>query len=164
GRHLARLVDRYVCVSDDVKAQCISEGVKPERLLTIKNGIDLQQFPYSGPVPSGPVVVVARLSPEKDVANLIRAVALAAQDEPALRVEVAGSGPCLSDLRRLAADVNLEEKITFLGAVRDIPTLLARASMFVLPSRSEGIALTLLEAMARGLPTAATSVGGTPEV
>src|SRR5262249_35825678 len=52
----------------------------------------------------------------------------------------------------------------FLGEVRDVPGLLARASLFVLPSYTEGISLTLLEAMARGLPVVATRVGGNPEV
>ncbi|HKI18887.1 MAG TPA: glycosyltransferase, partial [Isosphaeraceae bacterium] len=52
----------------------------------------------------------------------------------------------------------------FLGETRDIPAVLARARMFVLPSRSEGIPLTVLEAMARGLPVVATRVGGLAEV
>jgi glycosyltransferase involved in cell wall biosynthesis len=164
GRQLARLVDRYVCVSDDAKAQCIAEGIASSRLRTIKNGIDVDRFPFSGPDPSGPIVAVARLSPEKDLANLVRAVALAAWDEPGLRLEIAGDGPCLPELEELVAELGVDERITFLGEIRDVPALLARASLFVLPSRSEGIPLTLLEAMARGLPAVATRVGGIPEV
>jgi sugar transferase (PEP-CTERM/EpsH1 system associated) len=164
GRHLARLVDRYVCVSDDAKAQCIAEGIIPSRLLTILNGIDARRFTFSGPCPGGPIVAVARLSPEKDVTNLVRAVALAAREEPGLRVEVAGNGPCLPDLKQLVAELGVAERVAFLGEVREVPSLLARASLFVLPSRSEGISLTLLEAMACGLPNVATRVGGTPEV
>ena len=52
----------------------------------------------------------------------------------------------------------------FLGEVRDIAELLARASLFVLPSLTEGVSLTLLEAMARGIPVIATRVGGNAEV
>ena len=52
----------------------------------------------------------------------------------------------------------------FLGEVGDIPTLLGRARLFVLPSQTEGISLTILEAMARGLPVVTTAVGGNPEV
>jgi len=164
GRHLARLVDRYVCVSDDVKSQCVAEGIAPARLRTIKNGIDVERFAFSGPCPGGPIVTVARLSLEKDIANLVRAVAAAARDELGLRVEIAGNGPCLPELVQLVADLGVEERVAFLGQVRDVPALLARASLFVLPSRSEGISLTLLEAMACGLPTVATRVGGNPEV
>ena len=81
-----------------------------------------------------------------------------------MRVEVAGGGSCLEDLKGLAAELGVAERVTFLGEVRDIPALLSRARMFVQPSLSEGIPLTVLEAMARGLPVVATRVGGLPEV
>ncbi len=164
GRQLARLADWYVCVSDDVKAQCVAEGIAHSRLLTIKNGINVEQFAYSGPCPGGPVVAVARLSPEKDIANLIRAAAQAAERARDLRVEIAGGGPCLEELEQLAASLGVADRIRFLGEVHDVPAVLARARMFVLPSLSEGIPLTVLEAMACGLPVVATRVGGLPEV
>jgi len=85
-------------------------------------------------------------------------------EEADLRVEVAGGGPCLEDLKRLVVELGIAERVTFLGEVRDVPAVLARARLFVLPSRSEGIPLTVLEAMARGLPVVATRVGGLPEV
>jgi sugar transferase (PEP-CTERM/EpsH1 system associated) len=163
-RHLARLVDRFVCVSGDVEALSIVEGIASGRLRTILNGIDVERFAFSGSSPGGPVIAVARLSPEKDLANLVRAAAIAGGRDPDLRVEVAGDGPCLPELRHLVAELGLEERVSFLGEVRNVPVLLARAGLFVLPSRSEGISLTLLEAMARGLPVVATLVGGTPEV
>ncbi len=164
GRQLARLVDRYVCVSDDVKAQCVAEGVAPARLLTIKNGINVEQFAFSGTRPGGPIVAVARLSPEKDIANLIHAAARVAEQARDLRVEIAGGGPCLEELQQLAASLGVADRIRFLGEVRDVRAVLARARMFVLTSRSEGIPLTALEAMACGLPVVATRVGGLPEV
>ena len=164
ARQLSRLVDRYVCVSQEVKAQCRDQGITGPRVCTILNGIDIDRFPYNGPSPDGPVVTVARLSPEKDVANLVRATAIAAREGDDLRVEVAGGGACLEDLKSLAAELGVAGRVTFLGEVRDIPALLGRARMFVQPSLSEGIPLTVLEAMARGLPVVATRVGGLPEV
>jgi sugar transferase (PEP-CTERM/EpsH1 system associated) len=164
GRQLARLVDHYVCVSDDVRAQCAAQGIAPRRLLTIKNGIDLARFCFKGPAPAGPVVAVARLNPEKDVANLVRATAILAETASDFRVDVAGDGPCLDELKRLARELSVDGRIRFLGEVRDIAGLLAGARMFVLPSMSEGIPLTALESMACGLPVVATEVGGVPEV
>jgi glycosyltransferase involved in cell wall biosynthesis len=161
---LSKLVDRFVCVSEEVAALSRQQGIAGPRLGTILNGIDLSRFGFGGPDPAGPVVTVARLSPEKDVANLVRATALAAQQASELRVEVAGGGPCMQDLKQLAADEGVAERITFLGEVRDVPALLGRARIFVLPSRSEGIPLTALEAMACGIPVVATRVGGLPEV
>ncbi len=128
------------------------------------NGIDLGRFPYNGPCPHGPVVTVARLSPEKDVANLVRATAIAACDGEDLRIEVACGGECLDELKRLAAELGVCERVVFLGEVRDVSALLARGRMFVLPSRSEGFPLTVLGAMARGLPVVATRVSGLLEV
>jgi glycosyltransferase involved in cell wall biosynthesis len=164
ARQLSRLVDWYVCVSQELRAQSREVGITGPRVCTILNGIDLDRFPYTGPCPQGPVVTVARLSPEKDVANLVRATAIAAREEDDLRVEVAGGGSCLEELKGLAAELGVAERVTFLGEVRDVPALLGRARMFVLPSLSEGIPLTVLEAMARGLPVVATRVGGLHEV
>lgn len=163
-KQLARLVNRFVCVSDDVAELSVEQGVARSKVRVLLNGIDTSRFAYTGPRAGGPVVAVARLSPEKDVANLVRATAVAAPDDPDFRVEVAGDGVCMPDLRRLADELGVADRVTFLGVVRDVPSLMAGAGLFVLPSRSEGISLTLLEAMARGLPVVATRVGGTPEV
>lgn len=133
-------------------------------MTTIWNGIDTSRFAYTGPDPAGPAVVVARLAPEKDVETLLRATALAVRRYPDFRLEVAGDGPCRAALERFTAELGLVGWVRFLGPVRDVPALLARARLFVLPSLTEGVSLTLLEAMARGLPVAATRVGGNVEV
>jgi len=160
----SRLIDRFVCVSDDSGRLAVQQGVPPRQVRTIRNGIDVQRFPCTGPRPDGPAVIVARLSPEKDIDILLRATALVLRDDPAFRLEIAGDGPCMTALRQSTADLGLEGNVCFLGQVRDIPALLARAGLFVLSSLSEGISLTLLEAMASGLPVVATRVGGNPEV
>ncbi|HSG70266.1 MAG TPA: GT4 family glycosyltransferase PelF, partial [Planctomycetaceae bacterium] len=163
-RRLSRLVNRIVAVSEDSRQLTIAEGIRPEKTLTIVNGIDVEKFPYSGPAPAGPVVLVARLSPEKNVECLLRSVPEIVKVRPDFRLEIAGDGACREDLVALSAALELTNCVTFLGETRDIPSLLGRASLFVLPSLTEGVSLTLLEAMARGLPVVATDVGGNPEV
>jgi glycosyltransferase involved in cell wall biosynthesis len=160
----ASLVDRIVCVSEDSTRQSLELGLAARKLRTVWNGIDASRFAYSGPAEGGPVVTVARLSREKDLGTLLKATALAAARAPAFRLEIAGAGPCADELMREAEELNLGERVRFLGEVRDVPALLARASLFALSSISEGVSLTLLEAMARGLPCVATRVGGNPEV
>jgi sugar transferase (PEP-CTERM/EpsH1 system associated) len=164
ARLATRFTDHFVCVSEDSARLTAAQGGASSAVRTICNGIDLARFGYTGPRPGGPIVTVARLSPEKDVATLLRATALALSELPNLRVEIAGAGPCLPDLQRLAGDLGLGANVRFLGERRDVPELLAQASLFVLPSYTEGISLTLLEAMARGLPVIAMRVGGNPEV
>ena len=163
-RQAARFAHCFVCVSNDSARYMIDQGVKSAKVQTIWNGIDLARFAFQGPNDTGPIVTVARLSPEKDIANLLRAVPLVAASYPEARFEIAGDGPLRGDLEQLARDLNIGDRLTFHGELRDIPALLSRARLFVLPSLSEGISLTLLEAMARGLPIVTTHVGGNPEV
>ena len=163
-RMASRLVDRVVCVSADAMGLAASRGVARPKLRAIVNGVDLMRFGYVGPCADGPAVMIGRLSPEKDAQNLIRAVALVVAEEPKFRLQVAGDGDCVSLLISLRRELGLSDHVRFLGEVGDVAGVLASASMFVLPSLTEGISLTLLEAMARGLPVVATRVGGTPEV
>ena len=163
-RLAARLTDRFVCVSADSARQAVRQGVSPRTVRVLWNGIDLTRFAPPALRGAGPVVTVARLSPEKDIDTLLRAAALAAAADDAFRLEIAGDGPCMADLRRTAAGLGLGGRVTFHGQVRDVPALLARAGLFVLSSRTEGVSLTLLEAMAGGLAVVATRVGGNPEV
>jgi sugar transferase (PEP-CTERM/EpsH1 system associated) len=163
-RWAARLVDPFICVSHDGARYAAGMHVAPYRLRVIWNGIDLERFAFRGPQPAGPVVVVARLTAEKDVQSLLHAVRQVVNRLPQVRLEVAGDGPCRAELVRLTGALQLGQHVRFLGEVRDIPALLARASLFVLPSQSEGISLTILEAMACGLPVVTTRVGGNPEI
>jgi len=163
-RFQARIADRFVCVSRDSARYFVELGLPAPRVSTLWNGIDLERFPYRGGNPTGPAVLVARLNYIKDIPSLLRATAQVIETCPDFRLEIAGAGPCQDDLERLTAALKLTGQVSFLGEVSDVPALLARARLFVLPSLSEGISLTLLEAMASGLPIVATRVGGNPEV
>ena len=163
-RLACRLVDFVVCVSEDGARLCDAEGVERGKISTIPNGVDLDRFRASGPRPGGPLVMVGRLSREKGVENLIAAFGIASREAPGLRLLVAGGGPRAAELQGLVARLGLAGSIRLLGEVRDVRRVLRRGSVFVLPSLTEGISLTLLEAMATGLPVVATRVGGTPEV
>jgi glycosyltransferase involved in cell wall biosynthesis len=163
-RFAARFADRVVSVSKDSARLSALEGIPADKISTVWNGIDISKFEYVGPKDGGPAAMVGRLSPEKDVETLIRAVPLVLRHHPHFLLLIAGDGPCRTDLQPLAASLGVVDHVRFLGEVRDVAGLLAGSSMFVLPSLTEGISLTLLEAMARGLPVIATRVGGNPEV
>src|SRR5207249_2643315 len=127
-------VNPYVCVSESSTRVAQEEGIARARLRTVPNGIDLTRFPFRGPNRAGPAVLVARLSPEKDIATLLRATAIVVRHRPDFRLEIAGHGPCFDDLRALAEDLGLAGNVAFLGDVRDVAGLLAGASCFVLSS------------------------------
>lgn len=167
-RWLSRIADRMIGVSDEIRTLLISLGIDAGRTDVIRNGVDLDRFPHRGVNPDGPAILVARLSPEKNVETLIRAmktIASAHHLSPAgIRLEIVGDGVCRSDLESLTDSLGLRGIVHFHGQRSDVASLLSRASMFVLPSLTEGISLTLLEAMASGLPVIATDVGGNREV
>ena len=98
--YLARLADQVVCISKDCAAETLREGIPAARVRTIWNGIDLSRFAYTGPQPDGPLVIVARLNPVKDIGTLLRALALAVREEPSLRLEIAGDGPSRAELEQ----------------------------------------------------------------
>jgi glycosyltransferase involved in cell wall biosynthesis len=113
----------------------------------------------------GPLVVcVARLKPEKALDTLVRAAAALRPRHPGLRVAIAGDGPEASGLRALSDELGVSGVVELLGARDDVGAVLAAADAFCLPSRYEGLPLSLLEAMQAGLPCVATTVGGIPDV
>ncbi|QEG02192.1 Alpha-D-kanosaminyltransferase [Stieleria maiorica] len=163
-RGLSRWVDRVVSVSSDGARLSVDEGIAADKTVTIFNGVDLDRFAMVHQRPRGRAVVVARLSPEKDVASLIHAIRVAKQNGRRLELDIIGDGSERPHLESLTQSFHLCDQIRFHGIRDDIPVVLAQASMFVLPSVTEGISLTLLEAMATGLPVVACDVGGNPEV
>ncbi|MFO0877267.1 MAG: glycosyltransferase [Gemmataceae bacterium] len=154
----------FVCISADSAAWAVRQGIARRRVRVLHNGIDVQRFALRGPDSTGFALLVARLSPEKSIDTLLDAIALVRRTHPDIRLQIAGDGPLRSSLEAQASQLQLGEAVRFLGQVSDIPGLLRQARLFVLPSRTEGISLTLLEAMARGLPVVTTRVGGNPEV
>jgi glycosyltransferase involved in cell wall biosynthesis len=160
---MAGLTDRFACVSKDAARLAVEQGVDAKKVCVVWNGIDTARFAYA-PAGSGAVVAVGRLQPEKDHETLLRAAALAIHEDATFRLQIAGDGPCMGSLRELATELGIQRQVSFLGEVRDVNGLLQRGGLFVLPSLSEGVSLTLLEAMASGVPIVATRVGGNPEV
>ena len=109
-------------------------------------------------------VCVARLEKQKNHAMLLKAFAHSFQPSGPGHLVLAGDGTCRQELELQVRKLRLEHKIHFLGRRSDIPELLGASDVFVLPSQNEGNPLSLMEAMAAGLPVVATAVGGVPEL
>ena len=164
-RWASRLVDRIVAVSDDAANLCIEvDRIAPKKVQRIWNGIDLSDFAFSGPAPRPVAISVARLSAEKDFPTLLRAIPQVVAQVPEFRLTIVGDGPERAGLVRLASELKIAGSVDFPGERTDVPALLRDAGFFVSSSLTEGISLTLLEAMAVGLPVVATAVGGNPEI
>ena len=160
-----RWTQRVVGVSHDAARLCQQQDPGSQnKITTIWNGINLDRFTYHGPKRTPTAISVARLSATKDFPTLLRAVSLVLPQVPDFRLRIVGDGPERSKLETLIDDLNLRRHVELLGERHDVPALLADSGFFVSSSLSEGISLTLLEAMAVGLPIVTTAVGGNPEV
>ena len=172
---LGRWVHRFVSVSDDLARWLVGTvGIPAHKVVRIANGVDAEKFRpppdkarakrNMGLAPEAFVVgTVGRLDPVKDLHTLLAAFAGLVREAADAQLLVAGSGPCFADLKRSAAELGVHGRVRFLGERKDIPAVLQAMDVFVLPSVAEGLSNTLLEAMATGLPVAATRVGGNPD-
>lgn len=154
------------------------ELVPRKRVVIVPNFLDEQAFEAPPPgwvdafarelnVPEGSLVVgvVASLSPIKDHATLLRAVASLAADWPRLRVVLVGrDAGCRSSLERLAVELGILERVHFAGQRSNHPSAHNLFDISVLTSVSEGLPNSVLEAMACARPVVATAVGAIPDV
>ncbi len=185
-RAVSLLVDRYIPLSRELEAWLVEEiGVSRARITRIYNGVDAARFhPTEGgraPLPdvafaapgetTETVVIgtVGRMATVKNQPLLARAFAvlaarLDARAAARLRLVMVGDGPLRAEAASVIEAAGLSGQVWFAGARDDTPALYRGFDVFALPSDTEGISNTILEAMACGLPVVATEVGGNAEL
>ncbi len=175
-RLLRPLRNGVIAVSQGVKKDVVDKtGVSPEGVVVVYNGVDLEEFKtislerrrakkaemgIEGDIQV--LLVVARLMPWKGHKLLFQVLKEAAPFVPPFRLLVVGGGP----MRKELEDLSLKEGLAwtvFLGERHDVPQLLSLARVSFLPSLKEGFPNVVLEAMASGVPSVVTDVGGTGE-
>lgn len=166
----ARQAAGLITVSGALRDKLIELGVDAQKITVLRNGVDLAFFRPTERATqrtalgiSGPLLLsVGNLVPSKGHDITLRALALLASTH----LVIAGEGPELSSLQKLAADLGIAHRVHFLGNLPQskLPEFYSAADVMVLASSREGWANVLLEAMACGTPVVATAVGGTPEV
>lgn len=185
---LLRRDDRVTAVGQFVKQAVVDkEAIGADRIEVIYNGIDTNKFTPDtdgslrtaaraslGIDPQRPVVLqVARFHAVKDHETAIRAFHVALQAMAASTSSqaaslplflLAGDGEHKEEMETLVQTLGLTDNVRFLGVRNDVPNLMAATDLFILSSLSEGVSVTLLEAMGAGVPIAATDVGGNSEV
>ncbi|MBC8291352.1 MAG: glycosyltransferase [Planctomycetes bacterium] len=186
NRLLLRKNDRCFGVGESVRQALIkNEGLSPDRVEVIYNGVDLDPFAAVRDdnaqraemraelglnATDFVVLQVARLNPLKDHLTAVRAIERLADSgqfgagKRRVHLLLAGEGDQRGLIEQVLRDRSLGSHVTLLGSRRDVPQLLAASDAFLLSSISEGIPLTLIEAMAAGVPVVSTDVGGIGEV
>jgi len=165
--------NKVIAISDSVKEHLLEDfGVKEEKIRVIYSGIDIEksQIPNLKSqtemrkklgLGEGPVVgIMARLSQEKGHLYLIQAIHGIIQEFPQVQLLIVGEGKMQQRLLDLTKDLGLGDKVFFLPSAIDTQEIFSVMDIFVLPSLKEGLGLSLMEAMARGLAVIGSDVGG----
>jgi glycosyltransferase involved in cell wall biosynthesis len=175
-KRVLSLFPQLIAVSNDIRHELIRHGARPERVVTILNGIDHHRFRRDQTlgrsirtevgIRDNDVVIgsVGRLEPQKRFDLLIQAFAEARRRRPELKLLIAGDGSLRHVLADLAASLGLADSCRLLGERTDIIALHGAFDMFVQSSDYEGTPNAVLEAMALETPVIATDVGGTAEL
>ena len=177
NRLLLRRRDHVVAVGACVKTALEqNEGLPSDRIEVVYNGVDLDRYDPRrlqrdavraelGIAPHELAVFqVARLNRLKDHATALRAFAILVGTQPDARLILVGDGEERASIESLRDELKLGDRVRLMGTRSDVARLLQAADGFLLSSVTEGIALTLIEAMATALPVVATAVGGNSEV
>ncbi|MGQ0714517.1 MAG: glycosyltransferase family 4 protein [Gemmatimonadaceae bacterium] len=160
-----RRLARAVAVSQPIADELRTRRVPADRIRVIANGIDDPGAgKASGARAGNRLVLVGRLVDGKNIGMLIDVVAQIRADHPAVELVIAGDGPMRLDLEDRARRAGVASAVRFTGFVADISSIYGDGGVFVLPSRTEGMPISLLEAMAFGLPIVSTAVGSIPSV
>jgi glycosyltransferase involved in cell wall biosynthesis len=166
GKFIFRRSDHITVVSNAVAEHVRSTGIDSKPLTVIPNGVDAQLFhPTPTPSNTGKVVLfVGRLVSNKGPEVLVRAAPTILSKHSNARFVMVGDGPMMKSLMTDSRHNGSSAAFQFLGTRHDVPELMRQATVFVRPSKLEGMPLTVLEAMASGLPVVATPAGGTREL
>ena len=165
---------RIIAISEAVRAILVADGIPSTSIVTVHSGINVDAV---GKVQAGDIrtalglpkaaplaVTVGALVDHKDHATLVEAAAVLRERHPALHWAIAGEGELRSELEARIGRLGMGDRIHLLGQVTEPLRLIAGADVFVMSSKGEGLGTTVLDAMALGVPIAATSGGGIPEM
>ena len=177
-RLVNRLSDRVLAVSEEVKKFCVdADRIDPEKVSVIYNGVDLKQIaaensddnPFANADWAGAshiIACLANIRRVKGIDTLIQTAQRVCQELPDAVFVIAGSlyeRDYSEEMQSMIRQLGLEKNVRLLGFVGDPVPLLKMSDAFCLLSRSEGFSNALLEAMACGVPSVVTRVGGNPE-
>jgi glycosyltransferase involved in cell wall biosynthesis len=174
-KYANRLLNKIVCVSDEIRRIMLSAGIDENRLTTIHSGVDLSKYAHIRPpddfrqqwsIPSDAFIVgtIAAMVGHKDYPTLLNAAKLVLEKNPKIFFCAVGDGPLEPEIRALAAKLNLGSRFIFAGYRTDVGNFLKSFDLFVLASNQEGLGTSILDAQAAGIPVVACASGGIPEM
>jgi glycosyltransferase involved in cell wall biosynthesis len=169
-----RRVPAVVAVSENVATRLAEFDIRPPRVHIVPNGVDLTRFAQGearptlrGELTAAPATLigsVTRLTAGKGLDVLLTAFSMLPPRHAGVHLALIGSGELDTELRAQAARLNIADRVHFTGARSDMPGVYASLDRLVLASLDEGLPISVLEAMAAGVPVIATRVGAIPQL
>ena len=170
-----KFFDLIVAISPDVRNELIAAGIQADRITIIDNGISLGSAECGDArgearsrlgLSDGDSVIgcIASLTIEKAHKDLIRAFADLAKSRPEMKLVLVGDGNELENLKNMASELSMSDRIVFAGRRNDARLLYPAFDIFALVSYAEGLPMAMLEAMASKVPVVASHVGAIPDV
>jgi glycosyltransferase involved in cell wall biosynthesis len=163
----AQRFDRIISISRDISREIEDNGFSDHSVVSIPNSVDVEHFrPGSDDAVGrmGQICFVGRLAEEKGVRYLLEAMKGVREEWSGIKLVIVGDGPLRGGLEELSRQLGLMDDTVFVGQTDSVLSYYREADLFVLPSLSEGLPLSLLEALSCGLPAIATAVGGSREI
>jgi glycosyltransferase involved in cell wall biosynthesis len=177
-KYLTPKVDQYVAISQAIAGVLTSYGIAEHRVSVVHSAVEpnsqgqlskreakerlCQELGLDAATPL--LSCVAYLTPQKGHHTLLRALGRVKAHHLAFNCLLAGDGPLRAELQQLAASLNIQNEVHFLGVRNDVPLILKATDLFALSSDYEGLGTTILDALFADCPVVATRVGGIPEM
>ncbi|WP_081603246.1 MULTISPECIES: glycosyltransferase family 4 protein [unclassified Haloferax] len=158
------VISRSDCViSVSAAAESIAQSLGAKQTAVVRNSVDVKDF---SPTPQSEksLLYIGRLVRNNGIQDLLTALPGVLDTHPDAAFHIVGSGPLEEDTQKFIESNGISDSVTVHGYVEDISEMYDRASVFCRPSYSEGLPLTMLEAMASGVPPVVTAIAGVPEV
>lgn len=177
---------KIIAISDCVKRDIIKSGARLNKTIVVYNAINLTKFEkraiekkftgltcFESSYNKENLFVIGNVArivpPKKGQDILVNAIAQVKEKYPQIRCIFAGEIPKeqqkeLDDLKKLVKELNLKDEVQFAGNITDVPGFLSKLDLFILPSRFEGFGISLIEAMAMGIPCIASALDGPAEI
>lgn len=153
--------EQVICVS--AAAELIAQSLGAKRTAVVRNAVDVDEF-SPNPTNGKSLLYIGRFVHNNGIQDLLIALPSILDTHPDAEIHLVGSGPLGEDVQKTIQSSGLSDSVTIYDYVDDISEMYDCASVFCRPSYSEGLPLTMLEAMASGVPPVVTAIAGVPEV
>jgi len=166
GHTIFQDATKVICLTIQDARKIYKCGCPAEKIRIVPNGVDIDKFRPMGGEVDGLILWGGRFVPQKGLEYLIKGMRILAKKNTAIKLAMTGEGPLLPKIRGMVKQYKLTENVVFMGLRprREIPSIINKASIYVLPSLNEGMPYALLEAMACGKPVIGSDIPGISDV